>query len=238
MIALATLHRSGDVSDAMSSYSETGSVGVAVTQLIFRSMLIAVLVPANYGRLSLVLSIYNFVLIIGTSGLPNGVARYIAIITPADDSMIVRAAFRAGVWPTIIASVFVAAASGIILNSPLAFLYGAIGLSCLVYAVIITGILRGRGRIGSATSLMPIGGVGEVVLLLALLLSGLDISSSSAFGVFCLGNVIGLVVGLFYTLRTAPQRPLGTGPSVEMALSTVPDSASYSAPQCGWAPQP
>lgn len=201
-----------------------GNVGVVITQLLFRSMLIAVLVPADYGRLSLVLSIYNFVLIIGASGLPNAVARYIAIITPADDSAIVRSAFRAGAWPTIIAAVLVAAASSIILNSPLAFLYGAIGLSCLVYAVIITGILRGRGRIGSATSIMPIGGVGEVTLLLALLLSGLGVSTLSAFGIFCLGNVIGLVAGIFYVLRTAPLRASSTEPPAKMALSTVPSS--------------
>jgi O-antigen/teichoic acid export membrane protein len=194
-----------------------GSVSVATTQLVFRSMLIAVLVPASYGRLSLVLSIYNFVLIIGTSGLPNGVARYIALITPADDSKIVRSAFQAGAWPTLMAAVFVAAASGVILNSPLAFLYGAVGLSCLVYTVIITGILRGRGRIGSATSIMPIGGVGEVTLLLTLIVSRLGVTSLSAFGVFCFGNVIGLAVGIFYTLRTAPLR----APSAELTKTTT-----------------
>lgn len=136
-----------------------GSTGAVVTQLVFRSILITVLVPAGYGRLSLILSIYNTVWIIGASGLPNGVARYIAAIAPADDSAIVRSAFRAGAWPTVVAAVLIAAASGIILNSPLAFLYGAIGLSCLVYAVIIAGILRGRGRVGSAASIMSIGGV-------------------------------------------------------------------------------
>ncbi len=187
-------------------------------------MLIAVLVPTDYGRLSLVLSIYNFVLIIGASGLPNAVARYIAVITPADDAAIVRSAFRAGAWPTVIAAVLVAAASGVILNSLLAFLYGAIGLSCLVYAVIITGILRGRGRIGSAASIMSIGGVGEVTLLLALLLSGLGVTPSSAFGVFCLGNVIGLAAGIFYTIRTAPPRTPSAEPPTKTALSTVPSS--------------
>ena len=201
-----------------------GNVGVVITQLVFRSMLIAVLVPANYGRLSLVLSIYNFVLIIGTSGLPNAVARYIAVITPADDSAIVRSAFRAGAWPTIIAAVLVAATSGVILNSPLAFLYGAIGLSCLVYAVIITGILRGRGRIGSAASIMPIGGVGEVILLLALLLSGFGVTTLSAFGIFCLGNVIGLIAGIFYARRTSPLRAPGIKPPAETTLNTVPSS--------------
>ncbi len=176
-------------------------MGTVLAQLVFRSILITVLVPVAYGRLSLIFSIYNTVWIIGASGLPNGVARYIGAIAPADDSAIVRSAFRAGAWPTIVAAVLIATASGVILNSPLAFLYGAIGLSSLVYAVIIMGILRGRGRIGSATAIMLIGGFGEVVLLVLLLVSGLDVTPLSAFGVFCLGNVIGLIAGISFMLR-------------------------------------
>jgi O-antigen/teichoic acid export membrane protein len=191
-----------------------GSMGAVFAQLVFRSILVAVLVPAAYGRLSLVLSIYNTVWIIGASGLPNGVSRYIAAIAPADDSAIVRSAFRAGAWPTVIAAALIATASGIILNSPLAFLYGAVGLSCLVYAVIIMGILRGRGRIGAATSIMPISGAGEVVPLLILLAAGLGVTPLSAFGVFCLGNVIGLVAGIFLLMRLAyPQASHREGPS-------------------------
>lgn len=201
-----------------------GNGGVVITQLVFRGTLIAVLVPADYGRLSLLLSIYNFVWIIGASGLPNAVARYIAVIAPADDSAIVRSAFRAGVWPTIIAATFVAAVSSVILNSPLAFIFGAVGLSSMVYAVVTMGILRGRGRIGRAASIMSIGGVGEVILLFALLSSGLGVTALSAFGIFCLGNVIGLIAGIFYTLQTAPLRPPSTAPTEEAPLNTTPNS--------------
>lgn len=201
-----------------------GSMGTVAAQLVFRSILITVLVPAAYGRLSLILSIYNIVWIIGASGLPNGVARYIAAIAPADDSAIVRSAFRAGVWPTLIAAAVVAAASSIILNSSLAFVYGAIGLSCLVYAVITTGILRGRGRIGSATSIMPIGGAGEVVLLLVLLASGLSVTPLSAFGVFCLGNVIGLIAGISLTMRTDPRRASSPVTLTKNGLIAVPST--------------
>lgn len=199
-----------------------GSMGTVVAQLVFRSILITVLVPADYGRLSLILSIYNIVWIIGASGLPNGVARYISVITPGDDSAIVRSALLAGVWPTIVAAAVVAGASGIILNSSLAFLYGAVGLSCLVYAVIAAGVLRGRGRIASATSIMPIGGAGEVILLIVLLTSGLSVTPLSAFGVFCLGNVIGLLAGILFTVRTTPARTPKTSAATESAQITVP----------------
>ncbi len=201
-----------------------GSTGSIITQLVFRSILIAVLVPAGYGRLSLVLSIYNTVWIIGASGLPNGVSRYLAASGPAGDSAIVRSAFRAGIWPTIIAAVLVATASAIILSSPLAFIYAAVGLSCLVYAFIITGILRGRGRVGSATSIMPIGGVGEVALILVLVASGLSVTPLSAFGVFCLGNVIGLAVGILFTIRTTPRYATDAEPSQKNSFITVPST--------------
>jgi O-antigen/teichoic acid export membrane protein len=183
-----------------------GSVGVVVAQLVFRGILVAVLVPAAYGRLSLILSIYGFVWMIGASGLPSAVARYIAMVAPADDSAIVRSAYRASAWPTAIAATLVAAASSAILHSPVAFLFGAVGLSSLVYAVITMGILRGRGQIGPAALVMPIGGIGEVALLVVLLLSGLAVTPLSAFGVFCLGNVVGLVAGIVYTVRTSPKR--------------------------------
>lgn len=182
----------------------TGSMGTVLAQLIFRSILIAVLVPAGYGRLSLILSIYNTVWIIGASGLPNGVARYIAVITPGDDSGIVRSAIRAAAWPTVVAAILVGVASSVILKSPWALLFGAVGLSCLVYAVVTMGILRGRGRVGFSASLMPIGGIAEVALLVVLLLVGLSVTPLSAFGVFCLGNVVGLLAGISFTRKTTP----------------------------------
>jgi O-antigen/teichoic acid export membrane protein len=199
-----------------------GSMATVFAQLIFRSILIAVLIPAGYGRLSLVLSIYNTVWIIGASGLPNGVARYIAIIAPADDSAIVRSAFWAGAWPTLLAASFVASASAAILDSPLAFLYGAVGLSCIVYSFIINGVLRGRGQMGLATMILPLGGVGEVGLLAILVTAGLGVTPVSAFGVFCLGNVIGLVAGILFLIRTDPRRSSSAESSAENNTLAAP----------------
>ena len=67
-----------------------GSVAIVVAQLGFRSILVILLVPAAYGRLSLILSLYNTVFLIGASGLPNSVARYISISNPSEDAGIVR----------------------------------------------------------------------------------------------------------------------------------------------------
>ena len=72
-----------------------GNLGIMAAQLGFRAILIATLVPAEYGRLTLILTLYNTIWIIGASGVPSSVARYIALISPAPDSSIIRSATKA-----------------------------------------------------------------------------------------------------------------------------------------------
>jgi O-antigen/teichoic acid export membrane protein len=171
---------------------------------------VATLLPADYGRLSLILAIYNTVWIVGASGLPNSVARYLAMATPKDDPAIVRSAVRAGVLPTVVATIIVATASGILLNSTLAFFFAVIGLPSLVYSLLAMGILRGRSYMGLAASIMPIAAVGEVGPLAIMKFSEIGITPLSAFGVFCLGNALGLAVGVVHTIRTSPSRVINT----------------------------
>lgn len=193
----------------------SGNLGVVVAQLGFRSILIVALVPAAYGRLALILSLYNTITIIVASGLPNSAARYISLRAPADDSGIIRSAIRAAVWPTIIAGAVTAIVAGVILKSPIAFLLSAIGLSSLVYSLLTTGIMRGRGHLVWAASILPIAALSEVGLLATMWTTGVHITPLSAFTVFCLGNVIGLIVGAFCTIRTAPPRARDTGASAD-----------------------
>jgi O-antigen/teichoic acid export membrane protein len=181
-----------------------GNAALVLAQLGFRGILVAVLAPAAYGRLSLVLSIYNSAWIIGSSGLPNSVARYLAIGEAGDDRAIVRAALRAGALPIAVAAVLVATAAGVILHSPLAAVLGAIGLCCLIYTLLSMGILRGRGQMGMAASVMPTAGFAEFALLAILWKSGLAITPLSAFGVFALGNLIGLITAVYLVRRTSP----------------------------------
>jgi O-antigen/teichoic acid export membrane protein len=181
-----------------------GNMGVVIAQLGFRGILIAALAPPAYGRLSLLLSIYNTVWIVGASGLPNSVARAIATATPTEDLAIIRSAIRAAALPTIAATAFVSISSGLLLSSPLALLFAAVGLPSLIFSLLAMGILRGRGRIGSAASIMPIAAVGEVVPLAAFWLLGVTITPMSAFGVFCLGNALGLAAGIFFVVSTRP----------------------------------
>jgi O-antigen/teichoic acid export membrane protein len=183
-----------------------GNVGTVIAQLVFRSILIVALVPAGYGRLSLILSVYNTVWIIGASGVPSAVARYIALIAPADDAGIVRSAVRAAALPTVLAAAAVAAVSGVLLDSPLASLFAVCGLASLVYSLLAMGILRGRGRMGASASILPIAAVAEAGPLVLIWLLGVGVTAQSAFGLFCMGNVVGLIAGVFLTRRTAPRR--------------------------------
>jgi O-antigen/teichoic acid export membrane protein len=199
-----------------------GSIGIVLAQLLFRSILIAVLVPAAYGRLSLILSLYNTVMIIGASGLPNSAARYIALGTQADDPLIVRSVFRAGIWPTMVAATITAVVAGLVLRSPLSCLFAVVGLSSMVYSLVTTGILRGRGHLVAAASIMPTAGLSEVSLLALLWLLVPGFTPLAAFGIFCLGNVIGLLVGLFQVARTRPHVAVEPAPPSKDAQSAVP----------------
>ncbi|MGA9313735.1 MAG: hypothetical protein WBV77_03795 [Solirubrobacteraceae bacterium] len=72
-----------------------------------------------------------------------------------------------------------------------------------------------------AASIQPIAAIGEITPLAILWLSGAGVTPLSAFGVFCLGNVIGLVAGVFCTIRTTP-KATAIGRSTENVLGAVP----------------
>jgi O-antigen/teichoic acid export membrane protein len=181
-----------------------GNLATVIGQLAFRSILIAVLVPASYGRLSLVLSVYNTVWIVGASGLPSAVARHIALIAPGDDSAVRRAALRASAVPAALAAVAIATVAGLVLHSLVACALAAAGLLGLVYSLLAMGVLRGRGHMGAAASIMPAAAAGEVAPLALLWLCGAHITTLVAFAVFCLGNASGLATGLLLTIRSRP----------------------------------
>jgi O-antigen/teichoic acid export membrane protein len=187
-----------------------GSLGIVLAQLAFRSILIVVLVPAEYGRLSLVLSVYNTAMLIGVSGLPDTAARYISLHGAHSDAAIVRAAVRAAAWPTVVASAVMAGVAGVILQSPVAAVAGAIGLAGMVFSLLSLGILRGRRRLLPAAAIMPAAAATEVLLLATAWKSGISISGDLAFGFFCFGNVVSVSLAAVFIYRTRP-RGFGEG---------------------------
>jgi O-antigen/teichoic acid export membrane protein len=192
-----------------------GNAGVLASQLIFRSILVVALTPVDYGRLSLVLSIYNTAWIVGASGVPSAVARHIALISPADDRAVLRAALRAALAPVCVAAVAVAIAAALVLHSLAAGALAAAGLGSLVYGLLMMGVLRGRGRSGLAALVMPVTALGELLPLVLLVALGVTVSMTGAFAVFCLGNVIGLAVAALLVRRSFPPR----APSGSTALA-------------------
>lgn len=188
-----------------------GNLTVLLAQLGFRGILIAALAPGDYGRLALIFAVYNTVWILGASGLPNALARYLAISPPAWDAAIIRAAARAAAIPLATAAVVVAAVAGAVLRSPWALLLAPVGLAALVGSLLAMGVLRGRGRAGHAAAVLPLAALAELCgLLLLRQLAGVD--SNSVFAVFALGNVAGLVAGVLLARRTAPRTPAATEP--------------------------
>jgi O-antigen/teichoic acid export membrane protein len=183
----------------------TGNIGVVVLQLGFRAILIVQLVPASYGRLALLLTVYNTIWIFANSGLPNSIARHIAINPPANDRLVLGAAIRAAAIPMVVVGLAMAIIAGSLLHSALAAVFGAFGVSSLVFSQLGTGVLRGRQRISSAASVMPVAALAELASLACLVVAGLRVTEVSAFGTFCLGNVIGLAFAALLVVRTTPR---------------------------------
>ena len=188
-----------------------GNLTVLLAQLGFRGVLIAALAPRDYGRVALIFAVYNTVWIVGASGLPNALARYLAISPPGWDGAIIRAAIRAATIPLATAAVVVAAVAGAVLGSAWALVLAPVGLAALVGSLLAMGVLRGRGRAGHAAAVLPIAALAE--LLGALLLWRLGgVSTGSVFAVFALGNVAGLAGGVLLASRTAPAQQSATEP--------------------------
>jgi O-antigen/teichoic acid export membrane protein len=181
-----------------------GTVAVLLAQLAFRSILIATLPPSGYGRLALLFSVYNTVWILGASGLPNALARYLAINPPACDSAIIRSALLAAAAPVLIAAFAVAAVAVAVLHSGATFALAPAGLAALILSLLAMGVLRGRGRMRGAAAIMPVAALAEL-LALALVWRLVGVSESTAFAAFCLGNIIALVVGAVFVHRTRPR---------------------------------
>jgi O-antigen/teichoic acid export membrane protein len=200
-----------------------GSAGIVLAQLGFRSILIAALLPAAYGRVSLILSFYNTAMIIGASGLPNSAAKYISVATPKADPMIARAVYRAAAWPTVVAAVIVAVLSGLVLRSPWSCLLAVVGLTSMVYSLVGMGILRGRGRIIPAASIMPVAIGSGLVLLTLAWVAGVTITPLSAFALYCAGNTVALFVGLALVASSKPHAT-PADEEVEPAHAAVPTS--------------
>jgi O-antigen/teichoic acid export membrane protein len=193
---------------------------IVAVQIGFRGILLADLSPSSYGRLSLVLSIYNSAWIIGSSGLPNSVARFIAIAGKGDDTPIVVAALRAAAVPLLLAAVGTGVVSGAVLHSPAAAIFGAIGVTGLLLSLVAMGILRGRHRTGLAALILPIAASVELASVLALpALSG-GLTEELAFTAFTLGNIAGCGAGIFLVMRTNTRtaRPRHQPPSAKSLL--------------------
>jgi O-antigen/teichoic acid export membrane protein len=163
-------------------------------------------------------------MIIGASGLPNSAAKFISVATPVEDPLIVRAVFRAAVWPTVLAAVIVAVLSGLVLRSPWSCGIAVVGLVSMVYSLVTMGILRGRGRIVPAASIMPVAVGSGLALLAGAWAAGVTLTPLSAFALYCAGNVIALFVGLAHIARSNPHATPAPAQALAPPHAAVPTS--------------
>jgi O-antigen/teichoic acid export membrane protein len=199
-----------------------GSAGVIASQLAFRALALAHLSAASYGRLSLVLSVYNTVMIIGASGLPNITSRYIALRHGANDRPVIASAMRAAAIPVLVATVIAMVVTGVLLHTPVTIALTVVGLPSLVYSLIAMGVLRGRGRLVGAAAVQPAAAAVQVAILALVILGDPNITPTEVFAAFCLGNFAGLAVGLVLMKRSRPTREAADDPGSDSWETPTP----------------
>jgi len=180
-----------------------GMMLFAVQQLLFRTLALATLPASDYGRLSLVLSVYGVVILVGAMGMPDVIVRTLAPLRPEnvdDEIAAINAAIRASAGPTMLAAALAAGVALAVLQEPLSAVLVALGVTCWVYSLVAAGVFRGRGQVRRAASVQPL--AGAMQCLGAIGLAAFEaLSTSTAIAVFVLGHFTALGVSARWLVR-------------------------------------
>jgi O-antigen/teichoic acid export membrane protein len=175
---------------------------MAVLQAAFRLLAIHDLSIESYGRVALLLSIFNFSLIFANSGVPAAAARLGARstgLTRGRDVLV--AALKAAIIPALAASFAVGLTTFALTNSTgLAVVCGA-GMLPMVVSGVYAAFIRGRGFVWSSASVQPMNVLAQLLVLLAISASGVSVGVGAVMISFCIGNVAAWVLSLVYIGR-------------------------------------
>ena len=174
------------------------SIGVAtmtVLQVGFRLVATRGLPVAEYGRVALLLSGFNALLLIAHLGVPVTAARLTA---RADGSgrEILGASSRAAALPCLVASTVVAGLAYAITGSAGLALVAGAGMPPMAAAVVAGGWLRGKGSVWASATIQPANAAFQLALLLAAVGAGVELSAGWVLTSFSAGNAAACVVAV------------------------------------------
>lgn len=190
------------------------AVAMAALQLGFRALAVYELPIAAYGRVALLLSVFNTFLVVAHFGIPVAAARVAARSGTAGRSTAhLRAAALAGAGPCLVASAAMAAATVWVTSSAAGALVAAAGMAAMAAGVVLGGLLRGVGRVWASATIQPANALAQLAVLGGAVLAGAHVGVHWVLVSFYAGNLAALAVA--GALYLAVPRAAGAAPDPE-----------------------
>jgi len=202
------------------------AIVMELLQIAFRMVAVSGLAVSDYGRVALLLSVFNTALVVGHFSVPIAAVRLATLSGPrARDPLLLRRLAWSATVPAVAASLVVAAAGFAFTGAAGAAIVAAAGMLPMVVAVIAGGYLRGKGRVAQSALIQPINALAQLVALaVAYGLHG-HLNISTVVAAFAIGNVAAAALAVVFVMRWA-RRATSTS---EASVSTAGEILHFSA---------
>lgn len=175
---------------------------MALLQVAFRLVAIHDLSLDSYGRVALLLSVFNGAVVFGNFGIPVAAARLAARSTGlARGRELLRALTVSAILPCLLGGASLGAATYLITQSVWLAAACAVGVIPMVVSTVCAGFVRGKGLVWESASVQPTNAAGQLVMLCVVLATGTSVGVGWVMISFCIGNVVAFVLALVYIAR-------------------------------------
>lgn len=162
---------------------------LVVFQFAYRYLSVRELSVSSYGRVALLLSIFNAATVIGSYGIPATVSRLSARTSGlCRDRDLLHASSLAAIGPSAVAVIVMAVTTYYVTGSPLDSVVAAVGVPPMIWAGLYAGFARGKGMIWAAAAIQPANIVLQLATLTLLVISGIHIGIGLVLASFYIGN--------------------------------------------------
>lgn len=187
---------------------------MAALQAIYRVVAASHSSLAAYGRAATALAIFNALLVVAHFGVPVACARLGPRLQESGGMRALLAAgLRAVLGPTALTTVVFAASTWLVLRDTELAIVAATGMAPMAASFVISGVLRGGGRVVAAAAIQPANALAQLVALAAVVLAENTVSAGAVVCTFIVGNWVALGVASACAMRAFPRGvvEVGTG---------------------------
>jgi O-antigen/teichoic acid export membrane protein len=172
---------------------------MAALQVAFRLLAVHALSVSAYGRVGLLIGVFNFAAIFGTFSVPIAAARLAAQSEGlASGLRVMSITLRASAIPSLASSIgFAAVVFAVTGSSSLAAL-SALGVVPMVVSIVLAGFLRGKGNVVQAAVVQPVNTLAQLLALLLVVMSHSTTTAGWVLGSFYLGNLAAFAVAAVF----------------------------------------